>query len=102
MFAENAGSISFSTSCPSNSDHISPTVSSPTRVTTPPASSRMASTQARLARQSSRVRVRGRGGGGRGGGRGGGGGGVGGGGVGGVRGGGWSLRLGDFMFNELF
>ena len=35
---------------------ISPTVSSPTRVTTPPASSRMASTDARLARQSSRVR----------------------------------------------
>jgi hypothetical protein len=56
MFAENAGSISVSTSCPSNSDHISPTVSSPTRVTTPPASSRMASTDARLARQSSRVR----------------------------------------------
>ena len=56
MFAENAGSISFSTFCPSNSDHISPTVSSPTRVTTPPASSRMASTVSRLARQSSRVR----------------------------------------------
>ena len=56
MFAENCGSISLSTFCPSNSDHISPTVSSPTRVTTPPASSRMASTQDRLARQSSRVR----------------------------------------------
>ena len=34
-----AGSTSFSTSWPSNSDHISPTVSSPTRVTTPPMSS---------------------------------------------------------------
>jgi hypothetical protein len=31
----NCGSIWLSTSRPSNSDHISPTVSSPTRVTTP-------------------------------------------------------------------
>src|SRR5262249_58769033 len=52
MFAEKLGSISLSTSWPSYRDHISPTVSSPTRVTTPPASSRTVSTAVCLARQS--------------------------------------------------
>src|SRR4026207_136408 len=37
MLAENCGSTSFSTSWPSYSDHISPTVSSPPRVHPPPA-----------------------------------------------------------------
>jgi hypothetical protein len=55
MFSENAGLILFSTSWPSASDHISPTVSSPTLVTTPPAWSRMVSTPRRLACQSSLV-----------------------------------------------
>ena len=36
MFSENCGSTSLRTSWPSYSDHISPTVSSPTRMTTPP------------------------------------------------------------------
>ena len=44
MFAEKVGSISSSTSWPSCNDHISPTVSSPTRVTTPPMSSKTVST----------------------------------------------------------
>ena len=56
MFSLKRGSISFSTSCPSYSDHISPTVSSPTRVTTPPISSMTASTAARLSHQSAWVR----------------------------------------------
>ena len=52
MLAENVGSISLSTSWPSYSDHISPTVSSPTLVTTPPTSSSTVSTAACLACQS--------------------------------------------------
>jgi hypothetical protein len=54
--SEKAGSTSSRMSCPSNNDHISPTVSSPTRVTTPPMSSSTTSTAARLAHQSARVR----------------------------------------------
>ncbi len=49
---ENCGSTSFSTSCPSKSDHISPTVSSPTRVTTPPMSWKIASVARRFSHQS--------------------------------------------------
>src|ERR1700719_2826613 len=56
MFAEKAGSTSSRMSCPSNSDHISLTVSSPTRVTTPPISFSTASTASRLACQSACVR----------------------------------------------
>ena len=52
MCSEKVGSISLRTSCPSYSDHISPTVSSPTRVTMPPRSSSARSTAARLSRQS--------------------------------------------------
>jgi hypothetical protein len=54
--SEKTGSTSSRMSCPSNSDHISPTVSSPTRVTTPPISLSTASTAACLAHQSARVR----------------------------------------------
>ena len=56
MFSPKRGSTSFRTSWPSKSDHISPTVSSPTRVTTPPISSITASTAARLSHQSACVR----------------------------------------------
>ena len=56
MLAENCGSTSLSTSWPSNSDHISPTVSSPTRVTTPPISSSTVSVARRLSHQSCWVR----------------------------------------------
>ena len=56
MFAEKRGSTSLSTSWPSNSDHISPTVSSPTRVTTPPISSSTVSVARRLSHQSAWVR----------------------------------------------
>ena len=58
MLALNCGSTWLSTSWPSNSDHISPTVSSPTRVTTARASRCTRSTAARLSSQSCWVRGR--------------------------------------------
>ena len=52
MFSAKRGSISFRMSLPSHSDHISPMVSSPTRVTTPPMSFITVSTARRLSSQS--------------------------------------------------